>query len=213
MTALPQRDPGHRDSWHLDPWRLERIKRRLDALPQWLGADRRVCLAGQPPVEDIEGQFRLAGLRCLLTALGARPAPAARATTIWLGHGVLPVVPRLLVWPAPGAPARAPGAAALPLPDPMHALWGLLAHHPPGTGLLHLPEVPDWRDMLPLLQRLPGRMPLLPRLRRALLARAQRLVRAHAEVAAPRVAGSILAALLGRGFRPTPATDAYWGQW
>ena len=30
---------------------------------------------------------------------------------------------------------------------------------------------------------------------------------------APRPDGSILAALLGRGFLPTPATQAYWQQW
>jgi hypothetical protein len=102
---------------------------------------------------------------------------------------------------------------ALPLPDPMHALWGLLEHHPPGAGTLHLPALPDWRPLLPLLQRLPPWMPLPARLRRAVLSRAQRLVRAHAEVATPRPAGSILAAILGRGFLPTPATQAYWQQW
>jgi hypothetical protein len=95
----------------------------------------------------------------------------------------------------------------------MHALWGLLEHYPAGAGLLHLPATPDWRGVLPLLQRLPPWLPLPPRLRRALLARAQRLVRAHAEVLAPRAAGSILAAMLGRGCVPTPATEAYWGQW
>jgi hypothetical protein len=197
MTAAPQ----------VDPWQLERIKRRLDALPHWLGEDRRVRILGTPPLEDIEGQFRLAGLRCLLGVLGARPGHGA---TIWLGHGEVPVAPNLLLWPAPG---HAASGKTLPLPDPMHALWGLLEHHPPGTGTLHLPAQPDWRPLLPLLQRLPPWLPVPARVRRALLARAQRLVRAHAEVAAPRPAGSILAAMLGRGFRPTPATEAYWQQW
>ncbi len=196
-----------------DPWHMEAIKRRLDTLPHWLGEDRRVCIAGAPPLEDIEGQFRLAGLRCLLAALGARRGTQASATTIWLGHGLVPLGPRLLLWPAPGqALLPAPGIA-LPLPDPMHALWGLLEHHPPGSGTLHLPEQPDWRPLLPLLQRLPPWLPLPGRLRRAVLSRAQRLVRAHAEVAAPRPAGGILAALLGRASQPTQASQAYWRQW
>ncbi len=213
--------PGPR----LDPWHLERIKRRLDALPHWLGNDRRVCLTGLPPIQDIEGQFRLAGLRCLLAALDARRGDAATATTIWLGQGRVPEAPRLLLWPAPGrialsAPGQmalsAPGIA-LPLPDPMHALWGLLEHHPPGDGTLHLPDEPDWRGLLPLLRRLPNwlppGLPMPVRLGRAVLARAQRLIRAHAEVVAPRPAGSVLAALLGRRCMPTPASEVYWRQW
>jgi hypothetical protein len=191
----------------VDPWRLERIKRRLDTLPHWLGEDRRVRLVGVPPLEDIEGQFRLAGLRCLLAALGAQCGAGA---TIWLGHGPAPLAPRVLLWPAPGQPA--PGIA-MPLPDPMHALWGLLEHQPPGTGTLHLPAQPDWRPLLPVLRRLPPWVPLPARVRRAVMARAERLVRAHAEVATPRPGGSILAALLGRGFQPTLATEAYWQRW
>lgn len=195
-----------------DPWRMEAIKRRLDALPHWLGEDRRVCLAGLPPLHDIEGQFRLAGLRCLLAALGARLG-AGSATVIWLGHGPVPEGPRLLTWPAPGQVVLPSPGIALPLPDPMHALWGLLEQQPPGQGRLELPAQPDWRPLLPLLGRIRPWMPVPGRVRRALLARAGRLVRAHAEVAAPRVTGAILAALLGRAALSAPAAEAYWRQW
>ncbi len=198
----------------VDPWRLEGLKRSLDALPQWLGESRCVSLAGLPPVEDMEGQFRLLGLRCLLRALGAWRGPAAAGTTIWLGQGAPPEArPRLLLWPAPGQTLPPGSGLHLPLPDPMHALWGLLEHQPPGQGELHLPAEPDWRPLLPLLRHLPRGLPLPGRVRQALLARAQRLVRAHAVVAAPRPAGGILAALLGRGCRPDPAAERSWNQW
>ena len=59
-------------------------------------------ILGTPPLEDIEGQFRLAGLRCLLGALGALGARPGQGATIWLGHGEVPVAPNLLLWPAPG---------------------------------------------------------------------------------------------------------------
>ena len=211
MTAVRQ----------VDPWRLESLKRRLDALPQWLGESRGVRLTGLPPMVDIEGQFRLFGLRCLLASLGAHSRPNADHTTIWLGHGQPPPAePRLLLWPGLGlTPDDAQPASAgltVPLPDPIHALWGLLEQLPPGHGLLYLPRQPDWRPLLPLLPllaRLPAWLPTPPKLLRTVLARAQRLVRAHETIVTPRPAGTVLAAVLGRGFLPAPAVDAYWRAW
>jgi hypothetical protein len=195
----------------IDPWRLEALKRELDALPQWLGESRRVRLAGLPPLYDIEGQFRLAGLRALLDGLGAQCSSLRKATTIWLGWGERPAeAHRLLLWPAPGSAVQPGPGILLPLPDPMHALWGLLEHYPPGKGRLELPERPDWRGLLPLLARIPPGLPVPGRLRRAVLNRAQRLIRAHAEVATSRPTGAILAALLGRAAILSSPAEASW---
>lgn len=198
----------------IDPWRLEALKRRLHALPHWLDEARCVRVVGAPPLQDIEGQFRLAGLRSLLAGLGARQGGGAACAVLWLGHGAPPeAASRVLLWPPPGRPLPRSHGTVLPLPDPMHALWGLLDHHPQGQDVLALPAEPDWRPLLPMLARLPAWLPVPGRLRQALLNRAQRLVRAHAEVSAPRAEGSILAALLGREVRLSPAAEAYWSDW
>jgi len=117
------------------------------------------------------------------------------------------------------------------LPDPAHALWGLLDHHPQGEGALRLPDG-DWDEALPPARvamlrwcESRGRGALGARLRRVargrLLEAARRRVVAHAVVAGTRVGGSILAALLGRGFRVADTADAesatriaaYWASW
>jgi hypothetical protein len=90
----------------------------------------------------------------------------------------------------------------------MHALWGLMEHYPPGEGRLRLPERPDWHGLLPLLDRIPARVPVPGRLRRALLNRAQRLIRAHSEVVTSRPTGAILAVLLGRTAIRSPVDGA-----
>ncbi|MBD0271659.1 MAG: hypothetical protein ICV73_06980 [Acetobacteraceae bacterium] len=121
------------------------------------------------------------------------------------------------------------------LPDPSHALWGLLDHHPRGEGVLELPDG-GWDGLLP-----PDRLAQLRRFgrqgcglatgsvgsrlrrvaRRRGLEAARRRVVAHAAVSGTRIGGSVLAALLGRGFRTAPPAGpeaaerigAYWAGW
>jgi hypothetical protein len=114
-----------------------------------------------------------------------------------------------------------------PLPDPMHALWGLLDHHPRGDGVLDLRTARGrgWATRLP-----PGRLALLRhtarlwrwtgfggplcRARRRLLESARRSVAAHAVVCTDRLGPSLVAALLARRVLvESAAVEAYWRRW
>ncbi|MBV1798778.1 hypothetical protein [Siccirubricoccus sp. G192] len=176
---------------------------------------------------------------------------------IWLGTGEPPRLGSpLLLWPEADCPAsrlsaiaaqatgdavlcvaeagrltlvRKAGIRGALLPDPAHALWGLLDQQPWGTGCLDLSPGTAWEALLPAsriraLARLQvlaeSGLPLaglLTLARRRLIEAARRLVVAHAEVASERVGPSLLAALLGRGIRATgegrSSIAAYWAQW
>lgn len=123
---------------------------------------------------------------------------------------------------------RSGGRGAL-LPEPAHALWGLLDHHPAGQGRLRVVGEAGWDGLLPadrvaLLARaeaaraagLPlGRATDFARCR--LVEGARRLVAAHAEVEADRIGPGLLAALLGRGLHAAGEGRAgilgYWAEW
>ncbi len=121
------------------------------------------------------------------------------------------------------------------MPDPAHALWGLLDQHPPGTGTLHCLGTAAWQDLVPPSRRVPleraaawlrrsGRpIPnamagaLLAGSRRALEG-ARRSLTGAASVEADQLGVSLLAALLGRPFEVQPDAEgaeaaAYWGFW
>lgn len=141
---------------------------------------------------------------------------ALAALRAWQGQ------PPTLVLPDPRllATAREAGVEYTTLlPDPAHALWGLLPHYPRGEGVLTLAAAGDWLDRLP-----PGRVGLLARspemarglARRRLLAAARRLVAGYEALAAPRVLAGVFAALLGRALLLPPAVPgpaAYWAGW
>ena len=186
----------------------------------------------------------------------ARPAGPAEAV-IWLG-GATTALARLgghgpvLLWPAATGTAAVDRAAALArphwvlcqssqvlppaaglrriaLPDPAHALWGLLDHHPRATE----GRVLDLSGERPLRAEPPpptgGAMKAaarwvavagMPKRRadqfrqRWLLERWRRLLVAHAALATDSVVGSIFAALLGRAVLPrSGAVEAYWRAW
>ncbi|GGG36903.1 hypothetical protein GCM10010964_25890 [Caldovatus sediminis] len=143
-----------------------------------------------------------------------------------------------------------PSAAAFPsgvrmrlLPDPAHALWGLLDQHPRGGAAACALDVPPdgsaakalcWPALLPgsrrhalrlaheALRRAPGGLPAWASAPlgiargRALEAARRRLV-AHDEIETGSLGASLFAALLGRPFRPAgPEAGAiarYWRRW
>ena len=125
--------------------------------------------------------------------------------------------------------AQKTGLRGVLLPDPAHALWGLLDQHPWGAGRLDLSPGTGWEALLPTSRIRPlarlqalteSGLPLAKLLtlaRRRLVEAARRLVVAHAEVASERVGPSLLAALLGRSIRATgggrSTIAAYWAQW
>jgi hypothetical protein len=202
----------------------------------------------------LEGLVCLLASRGIRVAQGLR---AAAGPGIWLGAGEPPQLGApLLLWPGADCPAdrlaaiaaRAGGDAVLCvaeaggltlaqkagargalLPDPAHALWGLLDQQPGGAGCLRLPPGTGWGALLPAsrigaLARLQSLtesgLPLaglLTLARRRLIEAARRLVVTHAEVEAERVGPGLLAALLGRGIRATGegrcAIAAYWAEW
>ncbi|WP_158295468.1 hypothetical protein [Crenalkalicoccus roseus] len=187
-------------------------------------------------------------------AVEERPPRTGRAEpALWLGGevGELPRLARgapVLLWPPADAPpahvaaalgarpgarlllahpeAAPPGQEAMAMPDPAHALWGLLDHHPQGAGVLAVGGDHPWAALLP-----PGRVALARRIarlhrglrlplgrpaalaRRRLLEAARRVVAAHAEVETDRPGASLFAALLGRPARLRGAAAAYWRAW
>lgn len=183
--------------------------------------------------EELQGLLRCGGPPPDRLLVWPRPEQVARTSDVlngWDGP------PPILCSPI-GAPGGTDGShlQVHALPDPAHALWGLLDHHPGGGGLLELPEG-GWDDLLPasrleMLRRsaATGRGPRLGRFgpglrrvaRRRVLEAARQVVTTHAAVSGTRVGGSILAALLGRGFRAAPAggrdgaerVAAYWTGW
>lgn len=245
-------------------WAMERLKRRLDAVPVLIGNGRRVRICGLPAHDEMEGMLRLAGLLSLLAAADftvrigecARPAGPAEAV-IWLGGTTQTIALQggcapLLLWPAEAdtaaldhvAPLARPhwllcqpctdlpppaGLRRIALPDPAHALWGLLDHHPRATegrvldlsGERRLRAEPPpptggvWKSTARwvAVAGLPkGRGDQLRQ--RWLLERWRRLLVAHAALATDSVVGSIFAALLGRAVVPRSATvEAYWRAW
>lgn len=115
------------------------------------------------------------------------------------------------------------------LPDPMHALFGLLDQHPLGQGCLRVTGDKGWEELL-----LPSRIALLARIEAAqaiglslhftanlvrcrLIERARRVVVAHAKVQSDRIGPGLLAALLGRRFfvvgENKSNISAYWETW
>jgi hypothetical protein len=121
------------------------------------------------------------------------------------------------------------------MPDPAHALWGLLDQHPLGTSTLRCLGAAAWRDLVPPSRRVPleraaawlrrsGRpIPnamagaLLAGSRRALEG-ARRSLTGAASVETDELGVSLLAALLGRPFEVQPDGEgaeaaAYWGFW
>ncbi|MDI3307775.1 MAG: hypothetical protein QJR07_11805 [Acetobacteraceae bacterium] len=200
----------------------------------------------------LEGLVCLLLARGLSVAYG-RPSARPGEATIWLGAGEPdPAAPPLLLWPPADTPPRrlaaiaaadkagrvcvadpgrlaalrASGARGLLLPDPSHALWGLLDQHPKGSGCLRLPRE-GWEGLLPqsrirLLARLQSLaergLPLagpVTLARRRLIEAARRVMAAHAEVEAARLGPTLLAALLGRGIRNagSDAVATYWAAW
>jgi hypothetical protein len=117
------------------------------------------------------------------------------------------------------------GSDAETLPDPAHALWGLLDQHPRGSGILDLRQDRAWPDLLPAgrvalarraerLCRATGLAWPAGKARQRLLESARRMIVAHAEVATESVGGSLFAALLGRPIRAQGAlVSDYWGRW
>lgn len=236
---------------------MERAKRRLDVVPALLGPGRVVGLCGLPARGDVAGALRVEGVLALLTAAGreARTAEALpRALPrIWLG-GATPALAAaeapVLLWPPPEAPAPLPvgvatlarpdwihahahppapaeGPRRLLLPDPAHALWGLLDQQPrapAGTRLELLGDAPPAfaaPDAEPGWKRRAratiGHLPAAgaARLgRRWLVGRARRAVLAAEAVATDRIGHAILAALLGRRVAPRAApVHDYWAAW
>ncbi|WP_372624743.1 hypothetical protein [Falsiroseomonas sp.] len=186
-----------------------------------------------------------------------QPAGPAEAV-IWLG-GTTEALPRLcgqapvLLWPAEAgtatldraaglarphwllcqsfdeAPPRA-GLRSIALPDPAHALWGLLDHHPLATEEDRVLDLSGERRMHAELPPPTGgawkraarwvALAGLPKAqadqihRRWLLERWRRLLVAHTGLATDSVVCSIFAALLGRAVLPrSAAVEAYWRAW
>lgn len=121
------------------------------------------------------------------------------------------------------------------MPDPAHALWGLLDQHPPGTSNLRCLGAAAWQDLVPRSRRAAleraaawlrrSRRPipnavagaLLAVIRRALEG-ARRSLTSAAAVETDELGVSLLAALLGRPFAVEPDGDgaeaaAYWNFW
>ena len=183
-----------------------------------------------------------------------RPADPAEAV-IWLGGATEALPPRLdggapvLLWPAEAGTAaldRAAGLArphwllcqpfqdtppraglrSIALPDPSHALWGLLDHHPRATedrvldlwGERRLRAEPPpptggaWKGAARWVALAGLTKAQADRLRRRLLIeRWRRLLVAHTAVATDSVVCSIFAALLGLAVLPrSDAVEAYW---
>jgi hypothetical protein len=119
------------------------------------------------------------------------------------------------------------GLESVLLPDPGHALWGLLDHHPKRRGRLELPEgglgtrLPQGRlaalAAAQALAPLGGARALVPMLRRRLIESARRALLAGHEVATDGRGESLLAALIGRSTLPSgpgaARLAAYWRLW
>lgn len=267
-TIAEERGALNVDPGSAKAWAMERLKRRLDAVPALIGACRRIRICGLPARGEMEGEMegslRLAGLLSLVAATGctvrigecARPG-APEEAVIWLG-GTTQTLARLggyapvLLWPAQAGTAALDHAARLArphwlicqpfqalrpraglrriaLPDPAHALWGLLDHHPRATE----GRVLDLSGERPLRAEPPPppggawkqaarwvAVASLPKVRadqlrqRWLLENWRRLLVAHEALATDSVVGSIFAALLGRAVLPRgAAVEAYWRAW
>lgn len=206
----------------------------------------------------LEGLLALLAAHGLRAALAPpRAAAAGRTAGIWLGGqelsalACLPAQAPILLWPPPDAAAATLAAATEladrqrlivpagmdppfpapriePLPEPAHALWGLLDHHPRDAGgVLDLRSEGglSWRELLPpgrialalraeALRRATGLAAPSHRARRRLLEGARRVLAAHAEVETDRVGASLLAALIGRPIRlHGAAAERYWRSW
>jgi hypothetical protein len=166
------------------------------------------------------------------------PSPAGLAQRL-AERGWRPI----LAQPDRTGPPPPSGVRMRLLPDPAHALWGLLDQHPRGgRAACALDPPPDypaakplcWPTLLPrarlqalhlaheALRRAPGGLPAwasapLGVTRGRALAAARRLLVAHDEIEAGRLGASLFAALLGRPFHPVgPGAEAiarYWRRW
>ncbi len=187
----------------------------------------------------------------------ARPGeqPGADALGVWLGDGAPPSSARLLAWPAPERAAaviaslaeagRKPLLLCLPdaahqaiadraglgrgvlLPDPLHALFGLLDCHPAGEGVLALgsdavallpPARLRWLERAQSAeQRGLGHAAFTRLARRRLLEALRSLMVRHRVLHAGETATAILGLMLGREVRPegeaARALPAYWACW
>lgn len=238
---------------------MEALKRHLiEGLPirihgaHGLRRGSLVLVCGLPAPRDLDGQLRLEGVATLLAALGLRmvlapagasprpiPAPIALGPIeagIWLGAAPLRTSETarlapgatMLRWSTEEGPA-AVAADGGTLPDPIHALWGLLDHHPPGAGILDLrtgPGVGDgWTGLLTpghvallehagRLHRATGVAGPLHRVRARLVEAMRQVVAGGAAVRTDRLAPSLLAALLGRHVLDQGGkVSAYWQRW
>lgn len=181
--------------------------------------------------EEVEARRRHPPPRLLLWPRPERVAEACALVANWNGP------PPILCLPTRDVEAAGGGLRAdvtCMVPDPAHALWGLLDHHPRGEGILELPDG-GWDGMLPTSRLAmlrwcertgsPSSRRLGLRLRgparRRVLEAVRRRVVGHAAASGKHVGGSILAALLGRRFRVAPDADletaariaAYWEGW
>lgn len=232
--------------------RLQEVSARLGAVRHVAitGLPPAADLEGQLRLEGLVCLLQSRGLSVAYGSAAARPGGAV----IWLGGGEPDAgAPPLLLWPSADIPLRSllaiaagageasticvadPGRLAilqaarrrgLLVPDPSHALWGLLDQHPKGSGCLRLPR-DGWEGLLPRSRiRLLARtqdlaergLPLVQPVtlaRRRLIEAARRVVTSYAEVEADRIGPTLLAALLGRRIRNagSDAVAAYWATW
>ena len=241
--------PGHDEMERLKR-RLDRVPSLLGAAERVLlcGLPAADDVEGALRAEGVMALLSAHGLR-IQESLHAGRATAA----IWLGGDPLALrgldmAEHILLWPAADAPVETldaamaladpfrlilashaqvpiPGLRTELLPEPAHALWGLLDHHPRGTGVLDLRAGRVWADLLPPARlSFARRVEWLPRgaglrtarrlARRRLVEAARRILTAHAEVETDRVGTSVFAALLGRRIRGHgAAVEGYWRAW
>lgn len=206
---------------------------RVEGLLALLAATGREARAAETMPRDAP-RIWLGGATPALAAAGATapvllwpppeaPVPlpaevAALARPHWIRCHCLPLAPG-------GAPAE--GLRRLLLPDPAHALWGLLDQHPrapAGARLDLLGEAPPvllapaagsrWKRVAhAAIGGLPA--PHAARLgRRWGIERARRALLAAESIATDRIGHGILAALLGRRVAPhAAAVRDYWAAW
>lgn len=207
---------------------------RLAGLLSLLAASDRTTRIGEyaRPTGPAEAVIWLGGTTTTLARLGGRTPVLlwpAEPRTAALDRAVGLARPHwILCQPLQDIPTTA-GPRRIALPDPAHALWGLLDHHPLATkgrvldlsgerSLRAEPPPPTgsaWKKAARWIA-----VAGLPKARadhlrqRWLLERWRRLFVAHTALATDSVVGAIFAALLGRSVLPrSAAVEAYWRAW